>query len=121
MGARIGSGFRRIRGRRHASVLSRSLQSESAGCRCAAKLVSCSVSVVTMPSHLAHALVAEVRVRKAERGDVDALSELEQRVFATDTVARQLAVPLAEPSRLKVSSLHSIRQVLSLIGRTEDT
>src|SRR5260370_9809103 len=77
-----------IRGRQRAPVLSLSLESESAGCRCAAKLVSCSVSVVTMPSHLAHAQVAEIRVRKAERGDVDALSELEHRVFATDRLSR---------------------------------
>ena len=41
-----------------------------------------------MPSHLAHAQVAEIRVRKAERGDVDALSELEQRVFATERLSR---------------------------------
>src|SRR5260370_32132077 len=77
-----------IRGRRHAPVLSISLESESAACRCAANLVSCSVSVVTMPSHLAHAQVAEIRVRKAARGDVDALSELEHRVFATDRLSR---------------------------------
>jgi hypothetical protein len=34
-----------------------------------------------MPSHLAYAPVAEIRIRKAERGDVNALSELEHRMF----------------------------------------
>ena len=42
-----------------------------------------------MLPHLAHAPAAGVRVRKAERGDVDALIELEQRVFATDRLSRQ--------------------------------
>src|SRR5437899_2097193 len=54
-----------------------------------------------MPSHLAHAPAAEVRVRKAERGDVDALSELEHRVFAIDRLSRPslrrfLKSPIAE-------------------------
>ena len=40
--------------------------------------------LVTMSSTLAHAPVPEVCVRKAERGDVDALASLEHRVFATD-------------------------------------
>src|SRR6516164_3258705 len=43
---------------------------------------------MTMPFNLAHAPVAEVRVRKAERGDIDALNELEHRVFATDRLSR---------------------------------
>jgi ribosomal protein S18 acetylase RimI-like enzyme len=51
------------------------------------KLVSC--RSVTMPSRLAHAPVAEVRVRKAERGDIDALIDLEHRVFATDRLSRR--------------------------------
>src|SRR6266542_3411997 len=42
-----------------------------------------------MPSRLAHAPVAEVRVRKAERGDIDALIDLEHRVFATDRLSRR--------------------------------
>jgi ribosomal protein S18 acetylase RimI-like enzyme len=42
-----------------------------------------------MPSNLAHAPVADVRARKAESGDVDALTELEQRVFATDRLSRR--------------------------------
>jgi ribosomal protein S18 acetylase RimI-like enzyme len=42
-----------------------------------------------MPSNLAHASLSQVRVRKAERGDLDALMELEQRVFATDLLSRR--------------------------------
>src|SRR5215471_778090 len=44
---------------------------------------------MTMPSNLARAPVAEIRVRKAERGDVEALNELEHRVFATDRLSRR--------------------------------
>lgn len=44
---------------------------------------------MTMPRRRAHAPVAEVRVRKAERGDIDALTELEHRVFATDRLSRR--------------------------------
>src|SRR5215471_20668028 len=44
---------------------------------------------MTMPSNLARAPVAEIRVRKAERGDVDALLELEHRVFAADRLSRR--------------------------------
>jgi [ribosomal protein S18]-alanine N-acetyltransferase len=46
-------------------------------------------SIPTMPSRLAHAPVAEVRVRKAERGDIGALIDLEHRVFATDRLSRR--------------------------------
>jgi ribosomal protein S18 acetylase RimI-like enzyme len=42
-----------------------------------------------MPSNLARAPVADIRVRKAERGDIDALMELEHRVFATDRLSRR--------------------------------
>jgi ribosomal protein S18 acetylase RimI-like enzyme len=54
-----------------------------------------------MPSTLAHAPAADIRVRKAARGDLDALTELEQRVFATDRLSRRslrrfLASPSAE-------------------------
>ena len=45
--------------------------------------------LVTMSSTLAHAPVPEVRVRKAERGDLDALAALEHRVFATDRLSRR--------------------------------
>jgi ribosomal protein S18 acetylase RimI-like enzyme len=46
--------------------------------------------LVTMASNLAHApAVARVRVRKAERGDIDALVALEHRVFDTDRLSRQ--------------------------------
>ena len=45
--------------------------------------------LLTMPSNLAHAPAAEIRVRKAERGDLDALTELEHRVFATDRLSRR--------------------------------
>src|SRR3989442_12881747 len=56
---------------------------------------------MTMPANLAHAPVAEIRVRKAERGDIDALSELEHRVFAIDRLSRPslrrfLQSPIAE-------------------------
>jgi ribosomal protein S18 acetylase RimI-like enzyme len=58
-----------------------------------------------MSTHLAqthaHAPVGEVRLRKAEPGDIDALNALEQRVFATDrlsrrSLARFLKSPTAE-------------------------
>src|SRR5215468_7172471 len=54
-----------------------------------------------MPSSLAHAPLADVRVRKAERADLDALIELEHRVFATDRLSRRslqrfLSSPTAE-------------------------
>jgi ribosomal protein S18 acetylase RimI-like enzyme len=44
---------------------------------------------VTMTSQLAHAPVSEIRVRKAERGDMEVLIELEHRVFATDRLSRR--------------------------------
>ena len=54
-----------------------------------------------MPLKPAHAPAADIRVRKAARGDLDALTELEQRVFATDRLSRRslkrfLASPSAE-------------------------
>jgi ribosomal protein S18 acetylase RimI-like enzyme len=57
--------------------------------------------VSAMPARLAHAPLAEIRVRKAERADLDALTTLEQRVFATDRLARRslrrfLSSPTAE-------------------------
>ena len=42
-----------------------------------------------MTSQLAHAPAPEIRVRKAERGDIEALIELEHRVFATDRLSRR--------------------------------
>src|SRR5262245_47737529 len=42
-----------------------------------------------MTSQLAHAPVSAIRARKAERGDIEALIELEHRVFATDRLARR--------------------------------
>ena len=45
--------------------------------------------LVTMPSNLAHAPAPQIRVRKAARGDTDALIELEHRVFATDRLSRR--------------------------------
>ena len=42
-----------------------------------------------MPARLAHAPIAEIRVRKAERADLDVLTDLEQRVFATDRLSRR--------------------------------
>jgi len=52
-----------------------------------------------MPASLAHAPLADIRTRKAERGDIDALIELEQRVFATDRLSRRsLQRFLASPS-----------------------
>ena len=57
-----------------------------------------------MPSNLAHAPEPQLRVRKAERGDVDALMELEHRVFATDRLSRRslrrfLTSPTADGDR----------------------
>jgi ribosomal protein S18 acetylase RimI-like enzyme len=50
---------------------------------------------------LAHAPAADIRVRKAGRGDLEALLELEQRVFAIDRLSRRslrrfLVTPTAE-------------------------
>ena len=42
-----------------------------------------------MTSQLAHAPAPEIRVRKAERGDIETLIELEHRVFATDRLSRR--------------------------------
>src|SRR5436190_13649320 len=42
-----------------------------------------------MPANLARAQRSEIRVRPAERGDIDALMELEHRVFATDRLSRR--------------------------------
>jgi ribosomal protein S18 acetylase RimI-like enzyme len=42
-----------------------------------------------MPSNLAHVSLSQVRVRTAERRDLDALMELERRVFATDRLSRR--------------------------------
>jgi ribosomal protein S18 acetylase RimI-like enzyme len=50
------------------------------------------LSVCDMPSPLAHAHApapVSVRVRNAERGDIDALIELEQSVFASDRLSRR--------------------------------
>jgi ribosomal protein S18 acetylase RimI-like enzyme len=46
-------------------------------------------NLVTMTSQLAPAPVSEIRVRKAECGDTEALIELEHRVFATDRLSRR--------------------------------
>ena len=42
-----------------------------------------------MPANLAHAARSDFRVRKAERGDIDALVRLEHSVFATDRLSRR--------------------------------
>src|SRR5260370_21372005 len=42
-----------------------------------------------MPARLAHAPIAEIRVRKAERAALALLTDLEQRVFARDRLARR--------------------------------
>ena len=42
-----------------------------------------------MLSNLAHAPAPEIRVRNAEPGDIDALIDLEHRVFATDRLSRR--------------------------------
>ena len=42
-----------------------------------------------MPSRFAQAAMPEMRVRRAEPGDVDALIKLEHRVFATDRLSRR--------------------------------
>ena len=42
-----------------------------------------------MPSNLAHAPAPEIRARNAEPGDIDALIDLEHRVFATDRLSRR--------------------------------
>jgi ribosomal protein S18 acetylase RimI-like enzyme len=42
-----------------------------------------------MPSHLAHASAPVVHARPAEPGDLDALIDLEHRVFATDRLSRR--------------------------------
>jgi ribosomal protein S18 acetylase RimI-like enzyme len=42
-----------------------------------------------MPPHSAQSQATDIRVRKAERGDLDVLGELEHRVFATDRLSRR--------------------------------
>src|SRR6516225_5145143 len=65
---------------------------------------------MTMPFNLAHAPAAEVRVRKAERGDIDALNELEHRVFATDRLSRpSLRRFLKSPSAEVIVAQHGDR------------
>src|SRR5262249_42923981 len=52
-----------------------------------------------MPRALAHKPRCDVRVRRARRRDLDALNELEHRVFATDRLSRRsLRHLLASPS-----------------------
>jgi ribosomal protein S18 acetylase RimI-like enzyme len=52
-----------------------------------------------MPSHHASAAMPEIRVRRAEPGDIDALMKLEHRVFATDRLSnRSLRRLLNSPS-----------------------
>ena len=46
-------------------------------------------TLLTMPSSLAHAPLSDIRVRKAERSDLDALIGLEHCVFATDRLSRR--------------------------------
>jgi ribosomal protein S18 acetylase RimI-like enzyme len=66
--------------------------------------------LVTMPSHLAHAPVVEIRVRKAERGDIDALTELEHCVFATDRLSRRsLQRFLRSPTAEVIVAQHGAR------------
>ena len=66
-----------------------------------AKLLGCLAPLVTMPSNLAHAPAPEIRARTAEPGDIDALIDLEHRVFATDRLSRMFRThpPLAERVR----------------------
>src|SRR5262249_13504042 len=65
---------------------------------------------MTMPSNLAHAPVAEIRVRKAERGDIDALTELELRVFAADRLSRRsLQRFLKSPAAEVIVARHGAR------------
>jgi ribosomal protein S18 acetylase RimI-like enzyme len=55
--------------------------------------------LIVMRAHLAHAPTPELRVRQAERGDLDALTALEHRVFATDRLSRRnLARLIQSPS-----------------------
>ena len=59
------------------------------------------VTMSPRPPRLAHLPAPDIRVRKAARGDLDALIELEERVFATDRLSRRslrrfLASPSAE-------------------------
>ena len=54
-----------------------------------------------MPPKLARAPLPDIRIRKAERGDLDALVALEERAFATDQLSRRslerfIASPSAE-------------------------
>src|SRR5712692_7664629 len=76
-----------IRGRQHAPSCRSRLNPRAPAAGARRSWYRAASLLVTMPSHLAHAPVAEVRVRKAERGDVDSLSELEQRVFTTDRLS----------------------------------
>ncbi len=57
-------------------------------CGPAAKLLGLPL-LKKMPSHLAHAPAPVIHARPAERGDLDALLDLEHRVFATDRLSRR--------------------------------
>src|SRR5262245_492651 len=73
----------------------------SAGMRGRREFARLGTRVAPMPAQLAHTPAPDIRVRKAERGDLDALVALEQRVFATDRLSRRslerfLSSPTAE-------------------------
>jgi len=53
------------------------------------KLLVSFAALVTMARNAPRAPMSEIRVRKAERGDIEALIELEHRVFATDRLSRR--------------------------------
>ncbi|TMJ68026.1 MAG: GNAT family N-acetyltransferase, partial [Alphaproteobacteria bacterium] len=79
-----------------------------------------------MPVRLAHAPIAEIRVRRAERADLDALMDLEHRVFATDRLSRRslrqflkspsAEVMVAEDNRLAGTAIVLFRSC-SLLAR----
>ena len=64
-----------------------------------------------MPSNLATAPAPEIRIRKAERGDLDALVKLEHRVFATDRLSRRSLQRLMRSGTAAVLVAHENAQL----------
>ena len=67
-----------------------------------------------MPSNLATVSAPQIRIRKAERGDLDALMKLEHRVFATDRLSRRSLQRLLSSGTAAVLVVHENGQLLGV-------
>jgi ribosomal protein S18 acetylase RimI-like enzyme len=71
------------------------------------------------PHAPAHAPVADIRVRKAERCDLDALVELEHRVFATDRLShRSLQRFLTSPTAVVLVAQEAVGEAAAKLAGT---